>query len=68
MTAGNAVHLAAIEVRDKAIKAAAELMEASAGDLELVDGAVRVKGVPQMNRSLGADRPSDRRRAGRAPS
>ena len=53
VTAGNAVHLAAIEVRDKAIKAAAELMEASAGDLELVDGAVRVKGVPQMNRSLG---------------
>jgi carbon-monoxide dehydrogenase large subunit len=53
VTAGNAVHLAAIEVRDKAIKAAAELMEASAGDLELVNGTVRVKGVPQMNRSLG---------------
>ena len=53
MTAGNAVHLAAIAVRDKAIQAAAELMETSAQDLELVDGAVRVKGVPQMRKSLG---------------
>lgn len=53
VTAGNAVHLAAIAVRDKAIQAAAELMETSAQDLELVDGAVRVKGVPQMRKSLG---------------
>ena len=53
VTAGNAVHLAAIAVRDKAIQAAAELMEASAQDLELVDGAVQVKGVPQMRKSLG---------------
>ena len=53
VTAGNAIHLAAIAVRDKAIQAAAELMEASADDLELVDGAVRVKGVPQMRKSLG---------------
>jgi aerobic carbon-monoxide dehydrogenase large subunit len=52
VTAGSAVHLAAIEVRDKAIRAAAELMEASAQDLELVDGAVQVKGVPQMRKSL----------------
>jgi carbon-monoxide dehydrogenase large subunit len=53
VTAGNAIHLAAIAVRDKAILAAAELMEASADDLELVDGAVRVKGVPQMRKTLG---------------
>jgi aerobic carbon-monoxide dehydrogenase large subunit len=52
VTAGNAVHLAAIEVRDKAIKAAAEMLEASPGDLELKDGAVQVKGVPQMRKSL----------------
>src|SRR5215218_5365642 len=47
VTAGNAVHLAAVAVRDKAIKAAAEMLEASAEDLELKDGAVQVKGVPQ---------------------
>ena len=64
VTAGNAVHLAAIAVRDKAIKAAAEMLEASAEDLELKDGAVQVKGVPQMRKTLGADRARDRRRAG----
>jgi carbon-monoxide dehydrogenase large subunit len=53
VTAGNAVHLAAIEVRDKAIRAAADLLEASASDLELKDGAVRVMGVPQMRKTLG---------------
>jgi carbon-monoxide dehydrogenase large subunit len=52
VTAGNAVHLAAIAVRDKAIKAAAEMLEASADDLELKDGAVQVKGVPQMRKTL----------------
>ena len=53
VTAGNAVHIAAIAVRDKAIKAAAELLEASADDLELKGGAVQVRGVPQMRRTLG---------------
>jgi carbon-monoxide dehydrogenase large subunit len=52
VTAGNAVHLAAVAVRDKAIKAAAEMLEASAEDLELKDGAVQVKGVPEMRKSL----------------
>jgi carbon-monoxide dehydrogenase large subunit len=52
VTAGNAVHRAAIEVRDKAFKAAAEMLEASPDDLELKDGAVQVKGVPQMRRTL----------------
>jgi carbon-monoxide dehydrogenase large subunit len=52
VTAGNAVHQAAIVVREKAIKAAAELLEASAEDLELKDGAVRLKGVPEMKRTL----------------
>ena len=52
VTAGNAVHRAAIEVREKALKAAAEMLEASAEDLELKDGAVQVKGVPQMRRTL----------------
>ena len=52
VTAGNAVHLAAIAVRDKAIKAAAEMLEAAPDDLELKDGAVQVKGVPQMKKPL----------------
>ena len=52
VTAGNAVHLAAIAVRDKAIKAAAEMLEAAPDDLELKDGAVQVKGVPQMKIAL----------------
>jgi len=52
VTAGNAVHLAAVAVREKAIKAAAELLEASADDLELRDGAVQVKGVPEMRKTL----------------
>ena len=52
VTAGNAVHRAAIEVREKALKAASEMLEASADDLELEDGAVQVKGVPQMRKTL----------------
>jgi carbon-monoxide dehydrogenase large subunit len=52
VTAGNAVHQAAITVREKALKAAAELLEASAEDLELKNGAVQVKGVPEMRRTL----------------
>jgi carbon-monoxide dehydrogenase large subunit len=52
VTAGNAVHQAAIAVREKALKAAAEMLEASAEDLELKDGAVRVKGVPEMKKTL----------------
>ena len=52
VTAGNAVHRAAIEVREKAFKAAAEMLEALADDLELKDGAVQVKGVPQMRKML----------------
>jgi carbon-monoxide dehydrogenase large subunit len=42
----NAVSLAAGEVREKALAFAANMLEASADDLELVDGAVRVKGSP----------------------
>ena len=52
VTAGNAVHLAAIAVREKAILAATEMLEASAQDLELKDGAVQVVGVPHMKRTL----------------
>ncbi len=53
MTAGNAVHIAAGQVREKILKVASAWLEVSTEDLELADGRVRVKGVPQMGRSLG---------------
>ena len=52
VTAGNAVHLAALMVADKARQAVATMLEVAADDLELIDGEVRVKGVPQMKRTL----------------
>jgi CO/xanthine dehydrogenase Mo-binding subunit len=54
VTSGNAIHTAARKVRDKAVRLAAELLEASAEDLELVDGAVRVRGMPDRALTLGA--------------
>jgi len=50
--AGSAVHCASIEVRDRAIKVAAHMLEAAESDLELADGAVRVKGVPDHRVAL----------------
>ena len=44
---GSAVHLAAREVRAKALTIAGEALEVDPGDLEIVDGIVRVKGDPQ---------------------
>jgi carbon-monoxide dehydrogenase large subunit len=52
VTAGNAVRLAALAVAEKAKLAASTLIEASAADLELAEGMVRVKGVPGLGRSL----------------
>ena len=43
---GRAVLAAAAEVRDQLLDAAAEQLEAARGDLELVEGTVRVKGSP----------------------
>jgi len=54
VTSGNAVAVAARKVRDKAVKIAAELLEASPDDLELAGGAVRVRGVPDRALTLGA--------------
>jgi len=45
---GNAVALAARKVRAKALRIAGEALEADAGDLEIVEGEVRVKGTPQV--------------------
>ncbi len=54
VTSGNAVGIAARTVRDKALRLAAELLEVSPTDLELAEGAVRVKGVPGRRLTLGA--------------
>jgi aerobic carbon-monoxide dehydrogenase large subunit len=43
---GNAIALAARKVRAKALRIAAEALEADPADLEIVDGVVRVKGSP----------------------
>ncbi len=42
---GSAMHVAAGKVRDKALRIAAEALEVSVDDLELTDGAARVKGT-----------------------
>jgi CO/xanthine dehydrogenase Mo-binding subunit len=44
--AGSAVHSAAVMVRDKARKLAADALEAAEEDIELVDGHAQVRGVP----------------------
>ncbi|MBI2466764.1 MAG: xanthine dehydrogenase family protein molybdopterin-binding subunit [Candidatus Rokubacteria bacterium] len=54
VTSGNAVAVAARRVREKALELAAELLEVAPGDLELAEGAVRVKGVPSRRLALGA--------------
>jgi carbon-monoxide dehydrogenase large subunit len=53
VVAGNAINEAARSVRKKILALAAEEFEVSAADLELVDGAVRVKGVPDRRLPLG---------------
>ena len=50
---GNAMHAASAKVRAKILKLAGEKLEASEEDLELIEGRVRVKGVPQTSISLG---------------
>ncbi len=53
ITAGSSAHLAAIEVREKALKVAANMLEAAAEDLEFEGREIRVKGVPDMKVTLG---------------
>ncbi len=52
--AGNAMGVAARMVAEKAKHIASEHLEVDAADLELVDGAVRVKGSPSRGMPLGA--------------
>jgi len=53
VVAGSAIHAAASEVRQKILKLAGEKLEVAADDLELADGEVRVKGVPETAIKLG---------------
>ena len=53
VTAGSSVHVASLEVRKKALKVAAHIMEAPEEDLEIAEGRISVRGVPDMSVSLG---------------
>ncbi len=53
VVAGNAMHAAATRVRAKIFRLAGEKLEAAEEDLELIDGRVQVKGVPETSISLG---------------
>jgi carbon-monoxide dehydrogenase large subunit len=48
VNAGNSVHLAAIEVAKKVRKLAAEMMESTPDDIDLIDGFARVRGSNQQ--------------------
>jgi aerobic carbon-monoxide dehydrogenase large subunit len=54
VTAGSSVEIAAREVRGKALKVAAHMMEVSETDLDIVDGEIGVVGVPGMKVTLAA--------------
>jgi len=54
VTAGNAMHVAAGMVANKAREIAAEHLEADPADLELAEGRVRVKGSPDRGIPLAA--------------
>lgn len=53
VNAGSSAHVAAGKVREKAIKIASHLLEAAEEDLDLGDGRVFVKGVPEVGKTLG---------------
>jgi len=53
VTAGSSAQAAATEVRDKALRVAAHILEAAEVDLEITEGRVNVKGVPGMSIGLG---------------
>jgi len=52
VTAGSAVHLAAVKVREKALAVAAHLLEASVSDLAVRDGRIEIAGAPGSGLSL----------------
>ena len=54
VVAGNAIHAAAQSVREKILGHAAAALEVDPEDLDLADGAVRVRGAPDLSVDLGA--------------
>jgi len=46
VNAGSSIHVAAGKVRDKIVEAAAALLEAAPGDIDIADGMVSVRGAP----------------------
>jgi aerobic carbon-monoxide dehydrogenase large subunit len=54
VTAGNAMHAAALQVADKAKRIASEQLEVDPQDLELAEGKVRVRGAPERAVPLAA--------------
>ena len=53
VTAGSSAFQAARRVRDKALAIAAHILEAAPEDLEIADGAARVRGAPDISVRLG---------------
>ncbi|MBK8045721.1 MAG: xanthine dehydrogenase family protein molybdopterin-binding subunit [Anaerolineales bacterium] len=53
VVAGNAVHAAAVAVRNKILKFASEELDADESELELVDGSVRIADAPLRSIRLG---------------
>jgi carbon-monoxide dehydrogenase large subunit len=51
--AGTSAHVAALKVREKSLKVAAHLLEASEHDLEIDGRGIHVKGVPDLKVGLG---------------
>ncbi len=51
--AGSSAHVAAVKVREKALKIASHVLEAGEHDLEIDGAQINVKGVPDMKVSLG---------------
>ncbi len=47
--AGNSARLAAAEIRHKLLETAAEMLEVSPADLQVVDGVISVRGVPERS-------------------
>jgi len=52
VVSGNAVAVAALKVRDKALGFAANMLEAATDDLELADGKIFVRGAPERHVTL----------------
>jgi carbon-monoxide dehydrogenase large subunit len=53
VTAGSSITVAAAEVRQRLIEAAAHLLEADSVDIAIEDGKVAIRGVPASARPLG---------------